>query len=158
MRSLSFHLSKHRRSQRARAICHYHFRICGRSDINTTAFVLHSFLLFRWNEISGFWSERQRAPWEWAMGASLSDIKNQSPKPPPVAVEIWRAKVGNGSTKKPPERLLGRFWAKGGNRNSSPFKPLRHRWKRIGGVIGVFTTGVAASERNYWWWMLWIMH
>lgn len=47
-------------------------------------------------KLGGHWSERQRAQCGWAMGALLSDVKISS-LTPPVAVEIWWAKVGNGS-------------------------------------------------------------
>lgn len=49
-------------------------------------------------KLGGHWSERQRAQRGWAMGALLSDVKISS-LTPPVAVEIWWAKVGNGSKK-----------------------------------------------------------
>lgn len=49
-------------------------------------------------KLGGHWSERQRAQRGWAMGALLSDVKISS-LTPLVAVEIWWAKVGNGSKK-----------------------------------------------------------
>lgn len=129
--------------------------ISRRSRINMSAIMLTHSYFFSKIKLGAHWSASQRTQWGWAMRALLSDVKI-STLTPPVAVEIWWAKEGNGSKKR--WRLLSRFWVKRKYKvyPQQKWQPLSNHSSTIGNALEVpwlyLQWGAFTYQRgNYLW-------